>query len=248
MKKVYLFLGLIAILVLSACSTPAVPNQAAGQQAPVPQQSLTNPRMISVSSTGQVTVAPDVAYVHVGVQSQSENVADALAENNEKAQAISQALQGLGIDPKDIQTSSFNIYPQQQYGEQGEVTGTLYNVDNTVYVTVRDLQNLGRLLEVVVSSGANSINGISFDVLDKTQAISEARKLAVDSARSQAEEMAVAAGVGLGELYTMNVYNSYPPTPLYEGKGGAAYDVASVPLSSGQIIIRVEISASYLIQ
>ena len=34
MKKVYLFLGLIAILVLSACSTPAVPNQAAGQQAP----------------------------------------------------------------------------------------------------------------------------------------------------------------------------------------------------------------------
>ena len=251
MKKVLLFLGLITILVLSACTAPAAPNQGAGQQAPAQQQpGLVSPRTIAVTGTGQITIAPDVAYVYIGVHSQSEAVGEALADNNQKAQSNSEALQGLGIDPKDIQTSSFNIYPQQQYGPAGEITGTSYNVDNTVYVTVRDLQNLGRLLEVVVNSGANSINGISFDVLDKTQAITQARQLAVDSARAQAQEMAAAAGVELGELYSMNVYNSYPPQPIYEGKGGAgmAADAASVPLSSGQIVIRVEISASYVIR
>ena len=246
MKKVLLFLGLITILALSACSAPAVPNQAAPQQQ---DQGLTSPRTISVNGTGQVTIAPDVAYVHIGVHSQSENVGDALAENNEKAQSVSEALQGLGIAPEDVQTSSFNIYPQQQYGQMGEVTGTVYNVDNTVYVTVRDLQVLGRLLDVVVNSGANSINGISFDVLDKAQAVSEARRLAVESARAQAQEMAANAGVELGELYSMNVYNATPPQPYYEGRGGAALDTAaSVPLSSGQIIVRVEISVSYFIR
>ena len=66
------------------------------------------------------------------------------------------------------------------------MTGTTYTVNNTVYVTVRDLQVLGKLLDVVVRSGANSINGITFDVVDKSRAISEARRLAVESARSQA--------------------------------------------------------------
>lgn len=249
MKKVFLIIGLVAMLVLSACSVPQAPSQGAAQPAPVQQQpAAVQPRTIAVTGTGQVTLAPDVAYVHIGVHSQSADVAAALRENNEKAQAVSQALQGLGISPDDIQTSSFNIYPQQQYGPQGEITETTYAVDNTVYVTVRDLQILGQLLDVVVNSGANSINGISFDVLDKTQAISEARRLAVQSTRGQAEEMAAAAGVELGELYSLNVYNSFNPQPMYEGRGGAAADVASVPISSGQIVVRVEVSASYLIR
>ena len=230
MKKILLFLGLITVFALSACvAPPAAAQQGAALQA-LPNPPLLLSRMgqpplrtISVNGSGQVTLSPDVAYVYIGVHSQSDNVSDALSQNNEKAQAVSGALKELGIDPKDIQTSGFNIYPQQQFGPQGEVTGTTYNVDNTVYVTVRDLQILGKLLDVVVRSGANSINGITFDVLDKSRAISEARRLAVESARSQAEEMAQVAGVTLGELQTMNVYTSNPPVPVFEGKGAAAW-------------------------
>lgn len=249
MKKVIMIVGLIAMLALSACSVPASPDQGAAQNAPVPQeQPYAQPRVISVNGTGQVSLAPDIAYVYIGVHSQSENVSDALAENNTKAQAISQALQGMGIDPKDIQTSSFNIYPQQQYGDQGQVTGTLYNVDNTVYVTVRDLTVLGRLLDEVVTNGANSINGITFDVQDKSQAVSEARRLAIESARAQAEEVAAAAGVGIGGVQSISVYSSSPIMPVYEAKGGMAADAAQVPVSAGQIVLRVEVNVSFLIQ
>lgn len=264
MKKTLLFIVLIASLVLSACSVragaepqvaplansveSAQGNQVPAGQAPAQQVVQQQPRTISVSGTGQVTLSPDVAYIYIGVHSQSENVAEVLGENNTKAQAIAAALQDLGIDPKDIQTSGFNIYPQQQYDEQGQITGTTYSVDNTVYVTVRDLQIMGNLLDVVVRTGANSINGISFDVLDKSKALSEARQLAIDSARSQAEEIAQAAGVTLGDLQTLNVYSSSPVVPMYEGKGGVAMDGSSVPVSAGQLILRVEVSATYIIQ
>lgn len=244
MKKILLTLGLVAILALSACSAPAAPGQSS-----TTQDNSNNPaRTIMVNGSGQVTLSPDMAFVSVGVQSQSENVGDALNENNQKAQNVASALRELGIEDKDIQTSSFSIYPQQQYGPAGEITGTVYVVNNTVYVTVRDLQVLGRLLDVVVRTGANSINGVNFDVQDKSQAISEARRLAVESARSQAEEMAQAAGVALGDLQTMSVYSSQPVMPVYEAKGAMAMDAAQVPVSAGQMVIRVEVSATYFIK
>ena len=249
MKKYFVFIGLVLILMLSACTAPQMPQQGAVQAASTNQQTgQTVTRSISVNGSGQVTLAPDVAYVFIGVHSQSANVADSLSQNNDKAQAVANALKELGIDAKDIQTSSFNVYPQQQTDPQGNITSTLYNVDNTIYVTVRDLQNLGKLLDTVVRSGANSINGVNFDVLDKSKALSDARKLAVDSARSQAQEMAQNAGVTLGDLQTMNVFASNPPTPVYEGKGISAMDASQVPVSAGQIIIRVEVSATYFIQ
>jgi len=243
MKKITILLGLVLILVISACSAPAAPGQntSAGQvSAPV--------RSISVNGSGQVTMNPDLAYINIGVQSQSEQVAEALAENNEKAQSVATSLRELGIEDKDIQTSSFNIFPQQNYGPEGQVTSTTYVVNNTVNVTVRDLQLMGRLLDVVVSTGANSINGVTFDVQDKSQAVAEARRLAVESARSQAEEMAQTAGVTLGELQTMSVYSSQPSVFSYDAKGGMGMNAGQVPVSAGQLIIQVEVSATYFIQ
>ncbi len=119
----------------------------------------------------------------------------ALNDNNEQAQAVTAALKTLNIEEKDIQTTSFNIYPQQQYeANTGKITGTIYMVDNTVYVTIRDLKKLGESLDAVVRSGANSINGINFDVVDKETALSKARELAITNARKQAEELAKASG------------------------------------------------------
>ncbi len=143
MKKLFSVLGLVLVLVLSACATPATSGQAQSVA-----QGAEPVRTISVNGTGQVTLNPDIARIFIGVQSQSENVADALTENNDKAQAVASALRELGIEDKDIQTSSFTIVPQQQYGENGQVTGTIYVVNNTVNVTVRDLQVMGRLLDV----------------------------------------------------------------------------------------------------
>ena len=252
MKKTLMLLALIFVFVLSACSgLPSAPASAnSAPKGAVAQDVYQQPRVINANGAGQISLAPELAYVYIGVHSQSDNVAAALSDNNAKAQAIAQALRDLGIEEKDIQTSSFNIYPQQQYGPQGEVTGTLYSVDNTVYLTVRNLQTLGQVLDVTVRAGANSINGISFDVSEenKNKAIADARKLAVESARSQAQALADAAGVQLGALQSLNAYQTGQPAPIYEGKGGFAADAAQVPISAGQINIRVEVNAAYLIQ
>jgi uncharacterized protein YggE len=206
-----------------------------------------------VTGEGQVYLVPDVAYVYIGVHTQSENVSKALSDNNDQAKTVSDALKGLGVEEKDIQTTSFNIYPQQQYEPgTGNVTGTIYMVDNVVYVTVRDLKHLGDLLDVVVRSGANSINSINFDVVDKETALSKARELAIDNARKQAEELAKASGVTLGDVQSISTSSiSTPMAKEMYGMGGGGGGMAAsqpAPISAGQLVLTVDISISYQIK
>jgi uncharacterized protein YggE len=201
---------------------------------------------ISVTGRGQVYLTPDVAYINIGVKSQADKVADALKKNNDQAAGVASGLKDLGVDAKDIQTSAFNVYPQQEFGPNGEVKKTYYMVENTVYVTVRNLQGLGQMLDAVVQNGANTINSIQFDVLDKSKAMSEARKLAVQDAHNQAQELADAAGIKLGSLTSLSVFMSSGPMPAFQGKGGASADSTSqVPVSAGQLIITMDANLIY---
>lgn len=233
-----LLAGFLLISLLSACAIPSEPVP--GYYQPVHQ--------LTASGSGQVFLTPDIAYISIGVETRADNVSAALKDNNAQAAAIAGTLKELGVAEKDIQTSAFNVYPQQEYGPDGQMTGTKYVVNNTVNVTVRNLSGLGQMLDAVVSSGANTIYGIQFDVDEKDAAYSEARKLAIDDAKKKAAEMAEAAGIRLGDLISLNVYQSGGPTPLYEGKGGMAAGVPQAPVAAGQMVITINADLSYEIK
>jgi uncharacterized protein YggE len=241
-KFTLIIVVLATILAMSACAS--IPASAAGTD--------TNIRTLNASGEGKVYLVPDIAYVNIGVHSEAATVAEALKDNNAQAQAIQQALTGMGVDAKDIQTSAFNVYPMQkqnpQAGSPDTTPVTVYVVDNSVSVTVRDLSKLGDLLDKVVSSGANNINGIQFDVANKDAALSEARKQAIQDAQRQAQEIASAAGVVLGPIQSLNVSAVPNPGPLYAGKGGFATAESSVPVSAGQLLITASANVTYIIQ
>lgn len=226
-------------LVLSACTGTTANAQA-----------TTSPtRTLSVSGQGKAYLAPDLAYINIGVHTEGPEVTEALGSNTSQANKVAETLKNLGIDSKDIQTTNFNIYPQQQFGPNNEVTSTKYLVDNSVYVTVRDLNKLGEILDAVVKAGANNINGIQFDSSQKDKAIADARKAAIANARQQADELAAAAGVKLGSIQNINVNNS-GPVPMYDVKVNAALAGAggSAPVSAGQLVITVDANLTYEIE
>ncbi len=227
--------SVVMMLALGACATSGSPQAAT--------------RTLSVAGAGKVYITPDVAYITIGVQTQAAKVTDALNENSAQAKAIADTLTGLGVDSKDIQTSAFTIYPQQNYSTDGKPLEIVYVVQNSVYVTVRDLNALGSILDGVVRSGANTINSISFDVLDKTAAMSEARNQAIQNARQTAEEMAAAAGVTLGPLQTLTVYTNGGAVPMYDAKSMTSVGSGgSVPVATGQMLVEVDASLVYEIK
>jgi len=208
------------------------------------------PSTLSVNGSAQVSLSPDIAYISIGVHTENADANAAVTGNASQAQKGVDAMKALGIEVKDIRTSNFSISPQQQYDENGKLTGVIFIVDNTVYVTMRDLTKIGDVLGAAVSAGANSIYGITFDVADKTVALASGRKTAVENARKQAEELAEAAGVELGAVQNLNYYNTYPV--MIDGKGGGAMmdsaAVSSVPVTPGQLSFMVDVNIVYLIE
>jgi hypothetical protein len=169
-------------------------------------------------------------------------------DNNAQIQQVVAALGDMGVAESDIQTSNFSIFPQQQYDDQGNITSTIYVVENTVMVKIRDLDMLGDVLDAAVQSGANSIYGITFDVDDKTAAQSEARQNAVADAEAKAAELAEAAGVSLGQIQQISEATSYPM--FYEVRGGGAAEAAAstVPISPGQLAITSDVTIVFVIE
>ena len=239
MNKIVKIIGITALaaLLFTACS---------GTTGAMPAAS-SSPAQLSVTGIGQVLVVPDIAFISVGVRTQDVAVSEAIAANNTQAQQIKDTLIAEGVSESDIQTSSFYVYQNYNYDFQGIQTDYYYVVENTVYVTVRDIGNMGGILDAVGRSGANNIYGVTFDVADKTAAQSTARELAVQAAKAQAEELASAAGVELGELLSIT---SFSTTTMqdFSGYGMGGGGAASVPISSGEMPINAEVNLTYAIK
>lgn len=204
-------------------------------------------RTVTVSGTGMVTLTPDIAYVAIGVHSQDASATTAMEDNNAKAAAVIAAIKDAGVEEKDIQTTNFSIYPQQQYDDNGRITGVIYMVNNTVYVTVRELDQLGDMLDATVNAGANNIGSISFDVADKSEALSQARQAAVAEANKQAEELSSAAGVSLGEVQTISYYDS-TPSPAYYDTRALEMAAGGVSIEAGSMQITTTVTIVYTIE
>jgi hypothetical protein len=228
---------LLAAVALSACGPATIVAN------PLPPQ-----RTMNVNGAGVVSLTPDIAYIYIGVHTEKKTAAEAVAENTAQTLKVSEALKKFGVDPKDIRTTNFSIWPNTQYDPQtGQQIGTTYMVDNTVYVTVRKLGKLGDLLDATVQAGANTINSIQFDVADKTAALKQARAEAVKNAREQAQELASAAGVTLGEIQTINFFDSIPSPMMdtYGKGGGGGMQAAAVPVQPGQMTLTVTVNLTY---
>jgi uncharacterized protein YggE len=225
---------IIAAIALSACSASI-------------QLGQTQPKTISVTGNAQVILAPDIAYISIGVHSEAKAASDAVASNNSQSQAVIDAIKGQGVDPKDIQTTNFNVYQQEKTSPTGESLGTYFMVDNTVYVTIRDISKIGPVLDASIAAGANNIYGITFDVQDKEAALATGRDQAMADAKTQAEQLAKAAGVTLGDVQSVSYYSSSPSPIYYDSKAAPAGigGGGSVPISAGQLTLTVMVSVTY---
>jgi uncharacterized protein YggE len=209
---------------------------------------------MQITGHGEVTAAPDTAIITSGVTSQAETAKEALEVNNADMQELIDTLKAAGIDPIDIQTSGFSVSPNYVYSDARDANGyqlppkiTGYTVYNGVTVVVRDLANLGAVLDKAVTVGANQLSGVSFSVDDPRELYNEARKLAFVDARDKADLYADAAGVELGDLSLISELTGYnqPPQPYAFKAEAAAMDRSIVPVEVGQLTFSIDVNVSW---
>lgn len=202
---------------------------------PAPQPHMTPMESVTVSGTGKVSVTPDRFVFNVGVQTVAPTVDDAVAQNNKRVASVIAALKKAGAQDKDIQTSQFTIYPQQDY-QQGQLPRILgYQVANSITVRSEKVGDAGRYLGIAVGAGVNTSSGISFEVSDPAKGRDQGLRAAFDDARAKAALLAQAAGRTLGRalLISEGTQATPPPYPMARTMAMEARVESDVPVEAG---------------
>ena len=202
-----------------------------------------------MTGEGKVSVPPDIAIVNAGVTAQANSVQTAQDLLNKNINAVRRAVKAAGVDSKDIQTSGYNINPQQDYTNPTQkITG--YQATSNLTIKVRVIDNANKVIDAATSAGANEIGGITFDVDDKTAAQNQARTLAVADAKTKAENAAKIAGFSLGKIinYTEDFGNVIRPVPMMANAVPSSGGGVPTQVESGSNDITVDVTLSYQIQ
>ena len=217
---------------------------------------------ISISGEGEVFAKPDIATFSFSVTQEALTVSDAQNKVNTKINSAVDTLKKDGVDEKDIKTQNYNINPKYEYQggvcisssygcTPGKNVFTGYEVTQSVLIKVRKIEDVGKIVGDLGTSGITNINGLVFDVENKDELQRDARKEAISKAQEKAKQLAKDLGINLGRIVNFSEYNNNP-VPYAMGMGGAdmAKSLSSVrpELPTGQNKISSNVNIVYEIK
>jgi len=211
-------------------------------------------RLISVSGTVTKTASPELAYITLSIETLDKSASKSQSDNAIQANQVMAALENAGIAEDDIETSSYNVREEFEWNESMRKSVSVgYKTTNTIRVKVRDLDQVGNVIDVVVNAGANNISNVSFALTKETQA--ELRTMALkdasENARTKAQSIASGLGIGVGQVYSASESSSYA-TPSYARnyamEDAVAGSAAPTPITPGDIEFSATVSVQFEIQ
>jgi uncharacterized protein YggE len=242
MKSLFRAAGLSALILAGSAGT------ALAQTTPVVADTMFRATTLNVSAQGETKVAPDMATIHLGVQTEAATAAEAIRLNANKMSRVIAALKSGGLADREIQTSNLSLNPQYVYQENLPPRLTGYQASNQVVITVRELSRLGQIVDATVNAGADNVGGISFGIDNPDPAEDAARLDAVRALNAKADLYAKAMGYRVARLVTMSEGGGYspvpPPMPMMARAESAKYD-AGTQVAPGEMNVRVDVSATY---
>lgn len=199
-------------------------------------------RRITVVGNGVVDTAPDMATISLGVVNGGKTGAQAMARNSEALATVLTLLTAFGIEERDIQTSNLSLSPRwsnRSSNTQPKVIG--FEVRNTVTVRLRNMDQLGQVLDAVIQNGANTFHGLRFGLQDPQPTKDKARENAVTDAIRKARLYAAAAGVELGDVLTIHetTQGSAPGPVMMMEMDSLRSDV---PVAAGEVAMKATIT------
>jgi hypothetical protein len=214
----------------------AVPASALAQTAPLND-------VVVMSGEGLVKAAPDQAWVMLATESRSKNPKEAQTQNANAMAAVQQRLLAAGIPKDAIRTLSYDLQLESDW-VNGRQVPRGYVARNLVEVRLDDIARVGEVIDIAVTSGANSVHGVRFDLKNRDALEREALKRATADARMRAEAAAAGAGRALDRVIRVEEPGSRPypvPAPAMPRMAMEAAAQRETPIVAGEIEIRSQV-------
>lgn len=205
------------------------------------------PRHVDVRGEGLVSAAPDMAVFTAAIETEAPRAAEAQRSADAEAAAVLKALAGFGIKEPDVRTLSYQLLPKEVY-KDGQSKRIGYQVASSLEVRVKDLSALGRILDAVLSAGADRIASLEFEVKDREKWMEKARAAAAADARRKAEQLCRELGASLGGPLAISEETTDRPGPVPMMKAMLQESANGFPVAPGESEIRVRLFVSFEIR
>ena len=207
--------------------------------------------VLRVQGSAEIRVAPDLAVVRLGVAEEARTAREAQSAVNIAANGILDAVRGLGLEERHVQTVRLMLSPvysqrRQDDPEEPRIVG--YRASTSVSVRVEDLDLVGQVIDAALNAGANQLEGVSFALQDDQEVRQEALRQAIAEARGKADAMAEALGVSLEAIISVTEGNVAVRPPVMNSRMMTLQAEAPTSVSSGEVSVSASVSIDYQIQ
>ena len=212
---------------------------------------------ISVSGSATVSSDPDTLIIVLGVESEAKTANASLSQNSNSLNSVISSLSNSGISEDDIQTSNFSIYPlydsiKDSDGNWQQILNG-YRVSNILLIQTEKIDSAGDIIDAAVSSGANRVDNVSFQLSDdKLQKISDDLIAdAINDATQKAEKALVPLKQKIVGVKSVIIHDDV--VPYYDNPMRASFDgfaessMKSSPIMSGDKEITTNVSVVFYI-
>jgi uncharacterized protein YggE len=197
--------------------------------------------VVVVTGEGLIKAVPDRAFVTFTVESRSKNPKEAQTQNAKLMSSVQERLLAAGIPKDAVRTLSYDLHLESDW-IKGKQVPREYVARNTIEVRLDEIGRVGEIIDIAITSGANNVHGVRFDLKDRDSLERDALKRATADARARAEAAAAGAGTTIGRVLRIEEPRGYPvppPMPMMR-EVAAAQDARapSTPIVAGEIEIR----------
>ncbi len=203
------------------------------------------PPTVDVTGEGIIKVVPDEVTVKVRVENTGRNAKELKSLNDRIVNDVLATAKQKGIEAKDIRTEYVRLSKNYEYN-----TKTYnYAANQSISIKVRDLKNYESLMDGLMESGINRIDGISFSSSDKLALESQARKKAVENAKIKAQEYSGVLNQTIGKAVSISEFSQVnSPQPMFRAMAMVSdSSEGQQTLAPGEMEIRVSVNVSFLL-
>ncbi len=214
---------------------------------------------IGITTRAEQEFAPNVANFKFYIETSDKDLDMATEKNKQETQkaleAVKKELDGAKGD--SIKTINFSANPEYRY-KNGKKEFVQYNVTNGFQVTLKNTDNLGKIISKGLQNGATRVDDLNFSLDNTHNACNNLIKEAVSLSKTRANETAKAAGSYITGIKSINASCSgdstyYPQARLMNSAKFAttsAGDTAesSVPTELGTIKMFSTVNAQYFVK
>lgn len=203
------------------------------------------PLTMELNGSGSIMAKPDKATINIGVETINSNLKDAQEKNAIITNDVIISLKRLGIEDKDIQTSTYNINKEYDYID-GKQIDKGFKVSNILNITIENIGLIGQIVDTAVKNGANVVRNIKFELEDSSYYYNKALNLAISDALEKSKSIGRNLNIKIFNIPLKIIEESYSIGPVYETLYNRSKDFATpIEVGENEIIAKVKVLIAY---